>query len=103
MLYEIYKDSCFSRATVFKWHKQFVEDDPKTERPSKTNANIKKVCQLVYKDHQLTICIMADKLRIAKETVRTSLMEKLGMQKVSAKMVTQFLTPKQKAYCLKAC
>ena len=46
---------------------------------------------------------MADKLGIAKETVRTSLIKKLGMQKVCAKMVTQLLTPKQKACRLKAC
>ena len=96
------------RARVFEWHKQYVEgkeEDPKTERPStfKTNANIEKVCQLVYSDQQITICIMTDKLGIAKETVRISLIEKLGVQKMCAKMVTRFLTPKQKACCLKAC
>ena len=74
MLYEVYGDSGVSRATVFEWYKQFVEvrnDDPKIERPStsKTNANIAKVCQLIYSDHQLTICIMADEPEIAKETV----------------------------------
>ena len=76
----------------------------KVERPStfKTNANIEKICQLVYSDHQLTICIMADTLEIAKETVRTRLMEKLGMQKVCAEMVTQLLTPKLKENHLKA-
>ena len=84
MLYEVYSDSCVLTATVFEWHKQFMEgkkDDPKTEKPFKTNANMEKVCQLVCSDCQLTICIMADKPEIAKETVRTSLMEKLGMQK----------------------
>ena len=76
----------------------------KVERPStsKTNASIEKICQLVYSDHQLTICIMADRLEIAKETVRTRLMEKLGMQKVCAEMVTQLLTPKLKENHLKA-
>ena len=78
-----------------------VEVDSKTERPptSKTNANINKVCQLVYNDHLLTIYIMADELGIAYEMVRTILVEKLGMQKVWAKMVPLLLTPEQKA-CL---
>ena len=73
MLNEAHGDSCVSRATVFEWHKQFMErreNDPKTKTPStsKTNDNIEKICQLVYSDHQLIICIMADKLGIAKET-----------------------------------
>ena len=85
MLYEIYGDSGVSRTTVFEWYKQFVgvrKDDPKTEKPStsKTKANIEKVCQLIYSDLQLTIFVMADEPEIAKETVRISSMEKLGMQ-----------------------
>ena len=88
MLYEVYGDSGVSRATVFEWYKQFVEvrkDDPKTERPStsKTNANIEMICQLICSDHQLTICVMADEPEIAKEIVRISLMEKLGMQNLN--------------------
>ena len=60
MLYEVYGDSGV-----------YVYSDPKSERPStsKTIANIKKVCQLIYSDHQLTVCIMADEPEIAKETV----------------------------------
>ena len=44
-----------------------VEDDPGTGSPStsKTNANNKKVLQLVYSDRWLTLCIIADKIEIA--------------------------------------
>ena len=57
----------------------------KLGRPStsRTDANIEKVHQLFCSDCHITICIMADKLEIAKEMVK-----KLGMQKVCVKKVT---------------
>ena len=66
-----------------------MKNDPKTGRPStfQTNANNKKVGQLVYSARRLTICTMPEQLGIANETVGTILVEKLGMQKVCAKMV----------------
>ena len=85
--------------------KEIMENNPKTGRPStsKINANIEKVCQLVYSEHQLTIFIMADKLEIAKETAKSIFLEKLGMRKVCAKMVPLLLTPEQKACYLNVC
>ena len=79
--------------------------DPKTRRPStsETNVNIEKILQLVYGDHRLIIRIMANELGIAKETIRTILVENLGMQKVHAKMVPWILTPEQKARCPNVC
>ena len=94
-----------SRTRVFEWHKQFlegredVEDDPKSGRPcpSTTDTNIKKVWQLVCSDRRLTICAIANKVEMDKETVCTILVDILGMRKVCAKMVPRFLTEEQKA------
>ena len=87
MLHEVYRDSCTSRARGFQRHKRFVEgreDDTKTGRSStfNTDANIERVRQLVCSDRQLTIRTMAHELEIAKETIITILVEKLGMRKV---------------------
>ena len=100
MLRDVYGDSSMSRTRVFEWHKRFVEgredveDDPKSGRPctSTTDTNIEKVRQLVRSDRCLTIRIIANKLGMAKETVRTILVDTLGMRKVCAKMVPRLLT-----------
>ena len=105
MLRDVYGDSSMSRTRVFEWHKRFVEgredveDDPKSGRPctSTTDTNIEKVWQLVCSDHRLTIRIIANKLGMDKETVRTILVDTLGMRKVCAKMVPRLLTEEQKA------
>ena len=99
MLRDVYEDSSMSRTRVFEWHKQFVEgrgdveDDPKSGRPctSTTDIDIKKVQQLVCSDRCLTICVIANKVGMDKETVRTILVDTLGMQKVCAKMVPRLL------------
>ena len=70
---------------------------PKTGRTSKTDAIIEKVRQLVCSARQQMIRIMADEFGIAKETVRTILVEKLGMRKMCAKIIPWLLTPEQKA------
>ena len=75
ILHKIYGDSCMSRARVFECHKQFVqgrtdmEDDPKTEKPStsKTDANIKNVCQLVDSDYRLTVVLWMMNLELPKK------------------------------------
>ena len=45
-----------------------MKDDPQPARlsTSKTDANIERLQELIYSDHQLTICIMADELGWAK-------------------------------------
>ena len=82
-----------------------MEYDPKTGKPStsKTDPNNEKGRQLVCSDRRLTIRIMADILGIAKEAVRTILVENLGMQKVCAELVPWLLTPEQKARRLNVC
>ena len=111
MLRDVYGDSSMSRTRVFEWHKRLVEgrkdveDDPKLGRPctSTTDTNIKKVRQLVCSDRRLTIRVIANELAMDKETVRTILVDTLGMRKVCAKMVPRLLTEEQKAQRLNAC
>ena len=100
MLCDVYGDFSMSRTRVFEWHKRFVEgmedveDNPKSGRPcaSTADTNIKKAWQLVCSGHHLTIHKIANK-----ETVRTILVDTLGMRKVCAKMVPRHLTEEQKA------
>ena len=111
MLRDVYGDSSMSNTRIFEWHKQFVEgrenveDDPKSGRPctSTTDTNIEKVWQLVRSDRLLTIRVIANEVGIDKKTVRTVLVDTLGMRKVCAKMVPKFLTEEQKAQRLNAC
>ena len=111
MLRDVHGDSSMSRTRVFEWHKQFVqgredvEDNPKSGRPctSTTDTNIKKVRQLVRSDRRVTIRVIANELGMDKETVRTILVDILGMRKVCAKMVPRLFTEEQKAQRLNAC
>ena len=111
MLHDVYGDSSLSRTRVFEWHKRFVEDrenvenDLKSGRPctSTTDTNIEKVRQLVCSDCHLTICDIANKDGMDKETIRTILVDTFGMRKVCAKMVPRLLTEEQKAQHLNAC
>ena len=79
MLRDVYGNSSMFRTRVFEWHKRFVEgredveDDPKSERPctSTTDANNKKVRQLIRSDRHLTIRVIANEVGMDKETIRT--------------------------------
>ena len=107
MLRDVYGHSSMSRTRVFERHKRFVEgreDDPKSRRlcTSMTDANIEKVRQLVPSDHRLTIHVIANKVVMHKETIRTILVDTLGMRKVCAKMVPRLSTEEQKVQQLNA-
>lgn len=94
LLKEVYGDECLSRSQVFEWYKKFkegredIEDDPRPGRPrtSKTDDNIEKVCEIVRKDHRLSIRAIAEIANIDRETVRQILHDHLGMD----------LSPKQR-------
>lgn len=100
-----------SRTQVFEWHKRFsagredVGDDPKSGRPStsRTEANIEKVKELIRSDRRLTIRMMAEHLGLDKETVRSILVDDLGMRKICAKMVPRLLTDDQKTRRVNTC
>ena len=108
---DVYEDSSMSRTRVFEWHKGFVEgrkdveDDPKSGKPctSTTDTNIEKVRQLVRSDYRLTICVIANEVEMDEDTIRTVLVDTLGLQKVSAKMVPRLLIEEEKAQQLNAC
>ncbi|XP_066951259.1 platelet binding protein GspB-like isoform X9 [Macrobrachium rosenbergii] len=93
LLKEAYGEDAMSRPRVFEWHKRFksgreeVEDDPKSGRPSsvKTAETIDKVQELVQSDRSLTVRMIAEELSLNRESVRTILVQELGMRKVCAK------------------
>ena len=111
LLQQAYGEECMSRARVFEWHKRFregreeVEDDPKSGRPlsAKTDRNIELVNQLVRQDRRLTIRMMAEELEMSKESVRTILVENLGMKKICARMVPKLLSEEQKSRRIQVC
>lgn len=100
-----------SRARVFEWHKRFcegreeVEDNPKSGRPVsvKTDRNIQLVNEVVRRDRRLTIRMMAEELEMSKESVRTILVENLGMKKICARMVPKLLSDEQKSRRMEVC
>ena len=82
MLHNVYGDSSCQKR--FVKDREDVEDDPKSGRPCTftTDTNIEKFRQLVCSDCRLTICVIANKVGMDKETVHTILDDTLGMQKV---------------------
>ena len=57
---------------------------------------------MVCSDRRLTIHVIANEVGMDKETVRTILVDTLGMRKVYTKMVPRLLTEEQKALQLNA-
>ena len=111
LLQEAYGEDAMSKTRVYEWHKRFkngreeVEDDRKSGRPStsKTDENIDRVRQLVRSDRRLTVRMIAEELGMNRETVRTILVQELGMRKVCAKMVPKLLTDDQKEHRVNVC
>ena len=111
LLQEAYGEDAMSKTRVYEWHKRFkngreeVEDDRKSGRPStsKTDENIDRVRQLVRSDRRLTVRMIAEELSMNRETVRTILVQELGMRKVCAKMVPKLLTDDQKEHRVNVC
>ena len=111
LLQQVYGDDAMSRTRVFEWHKRFangredVEDDPKSGRPSstRTDENIVRVNELVRSDRRLTVRMMAETLNVNRESVRSILVEDLGMRKLCAKMVPKVLSADQKEHRVNVC
>ena len=90
LLKAVHGEQVMPRKQTLEWHMRFrnghedVGDNLKSGRPStsKTEANIEKVKELIRSDRRLTIRIMTEQLGLDKETVRSILVDELGMQKV---------------------
>ena len=82
-----------------------MEDNPRSGRPVsvKSDMNIQLVNELVRKDRRLTIRMMAEELEMSKESVRTILVENLGMKKICARMVPKLLSDEQKLRRMEVC
>jgi len=74
---KVYGDECLSHTQVFEWFKRIKEgreeirDDQRPSRPStsQTDANIKKVGEIVPQNRRLSIRAVAKLINIDKETV----------------------------------
>jgi len=74
-----------------------VEDDPRSRRPttSRTEENVKFVCQKVHGDGHLTVRMIANELDMNCKRVWRIITEDLGMKKICAKMVLKLLKEEQ--------
>lgn len=89
ILQEVYGDDCLSKTRVFEWHKQFregresIEDKDHARRPrtARTPVIIQKVRDCIAKDQNASTRMIAEDLKISKESVRIILTEDLGIKR----------------------
>lgn len=105
MLEKAYGESPLSKTQAYEWYKAFkegreVEDLPRFGRPStsSTEENIDKVKEIVMKNRHSSLREMAQDLSISHESVRTILVDVLGMRRVSARLVPKELNFLQKEH-----
>ncbi|CAN8003290.1 unnamed protein product [Ixodes hexagonus] len=104
MLRKAYGDDAMKQSQTFMWHKRFrggresVNDDDRSGRPStsQTDDSVQKVRQVLDKDRQLSVRMIAEECGIPKTIVHRILTEDLQMSKVCAKMVPKVLTSEMK-------
>lgn len=77
-----------------------IEDLPRSGRTStsSTEENIDKVKEIVMKNHRSSLREMTQDLGISHESVRTILVDVLGMRRVSARLVPKELNFLQKEH-----
>jgi len=111
LINKAYGSAAKSRANVYWWYAPFrdrredVKDDSRIGHPStaRTDENVESVRRLLTEDHRTTLQIIADRLKIGKETFRRIVSEDLGKRKICARFVPHALTTEQKqervVYC----
>jgi len=104
MLQLAYGEDCLSRTQCYEWYQcfksggTFIEDDPKSGRPSLSTGDdhIEKLRSVIRENRRLTICEVSEEVGICKSSCHTILTEKLKMHRVAAKFVLHLLTEEQK-------
>jgi transposase len=89
LINKAYGSAAMSHANVYRWYARFrdgredVKDYARIGRPStaRTDENMESVCHLLTEDHCTTLQVIADRLNIAKETIRRIETEDLGKKK----------------------
>ena len=100
MLVQVYGQDAVSRKCVYDWFarlragKELMEDEPRSGRPStsRTPKNIERVRVLLAKDWRLTLRLIAEEVRISKDTVGAIIHEDLGKRKICSRFVPHILT-----------
>jgi hypothetical protein len=72
------------------------------ERTSTTDDNAEEIREIVLQDRRMSIRLIAEQLKIDKETVRI-ILQRLGMRKVCERMVPCVLTDDQKQKRVEVC
>lgn len=106
MLEKAYGESVLSKTRAYEWYKAFkegreiVEDMPRSGRPStsSTDENIEKVKEIVLDNRHSSLREIARDLNISHESVRSILVDILGMRRVAARLVPKELNFLQKQY-----
>lgn len=106
MLQKAFGESALSKTRVYEWYRAFkdgretVEDMPRSGRPSTsvTDDNVDKIKEIVAENCHVSLREMAHGLGMSHESVRTIVHEKLGMQRVAARLVPKDLNFFQKKY-----
>ena len=75
-----------SRTRVYEWHKSFksgregTHPDPGRPTTSINDENIQNVYELVHSDRRMSVRMLAEELRLGRDSLRIILTEDLGMK-----------------------
>jgi len=111
MLPEAFKEEALSQARVYIWFSQFkrgdmsLEDQLRSGRPStsRTDENIKKICDAIMFDHHQTIDELEALTGVSWSSCQQILTEELHMKGDAAKFVPRLLLEDHRANRLDVC
>jgi len=111
MVNAAYGDQALSCSNVFRWCGRFhdgredIEDDPRSGRPTecRNDNNVEKISQLLLQNRHLSLSMLADGVKIGKDTVRKIVVEDWRKRKICSRFVPHSLTPEQKDQRNAAC
>jgi hypothetical protein len=111
LIKQAYYDNAVSCTWVSECYSRFwdgcenLEADKRGGQPTaiQTPDMIKTVQEFISTEHQVTLRMMEEILKISRETVHKILVEGLGKQKISTRFIPHCLANEQKALRLQAC